>query len=265
MNANSNGTALQSGQPVVILTAGGTNPWMIINALHAGFADIRVIEEKPEAKSVLLARRIRRFGVVNAFGQMATMAISRFGKRFAEKRIRHIAESHGLSGAENPDIPVFHVDSLNGPACHQLLETLRPAVVLTISCRLLSRATLAAIPCPVINLHSAINPNYRGQMGCYWALVNGDRGNFGATVHLVDAGVDTGTILYQIRTAPEKGDTMLTYPALVTARSVDITRRAVADALAGTLKPGTTSGPSRLHFNVPVWTWLWHGLTKGIW
>ena len=28
--------------------------------------------------------------------------------------------------------------------------------------------------------------------GGYWALATGDVGNFGTTVHLVDAGVDTG-------------------------------------------------------------------------
>ncbi|MBB4066919.1 formyl transferase [Gellertiella hungarica] len=250
---------------VLVLTSGGFNPNMLINGLFRSFPGLRVVEEQPESKSVLLKRRIRRFGYVNAAGQLATMVLSRFGKRFAEDRIQAIAREHGLSGERDPRVPVDHVESLNDAAAHALVARLKPAVVVTVSCRILSKATLAAIPCPVINLHSAINPAYRGQMGGYWALVSGDRDNFGSTIHLVDEGVDTGAVLHQVRTTPARGDSMWTYPALLTAISVDPMRQAVEDAIHGTLKPTQATGPSHLWFNVPIWTWLYHGLTKGIW
>ena len=72
-------------------------------------------------------------------------------------------------------------------------------MILLAGCRLLSRATLAALPCPVLNYHAGISPQYRGMNGGYFALATGDATNFGATVHLVDAGVDTGDVLYQVR------------------------------------------------------------------
>lgn len=250
---------------IVVLTAGGINPWMMINALQQTFPRMHVILEQPETKGTLLRRRIRHCGWLNAAGQLATMMVSRFGKRFAEGRIRSILQSHNLTAEPATDIPVFPVSSINDPRCLERIALLQPAVVVTISCRILSKATLAAIPCPVINLHSAINPRYRGQMGAYWALVEGDRENFGATVHLVDSGVDTGGTLYEIRTLPQPGDTMMTYPTLLTGVSVDIMRQAIEDALDGRLHPYAPGGPSKLRFNVPVWAWIYHGLTKGIW
>ena len=92
-----------------------------------------------------------------------------------------------------------------------------------------------------------------------------DEENFGATVHLVDAGVDTGDILYQSRMKPSKSDTLHTYPLLQTAASTDIVIRAVEDALSGTLKPLPANGSSRQWYHPPIWTWLWNGFTRGIW
>jgi folate-dependent phosphoribosylglycinamide formyltransferase PurN len=252
--------------PIIVLTAGGGNAWMIVNDLASHFPGVEVLQENPESKRLILARRRRRFGTLNAMGQLGTMVVSRFGKRFAAARLEEIAETHGLSMEPDPAIPVRRVASLNDPEAQAFLTARAPAVVVTVSCRILSRETLAAIPCPVINLHAGINPAYRGQMGGYWALVGGDAKNFGATVHMVDAGVDTGQTLYEVRGRPAGGDSMLTYPALLTAMAAKFVRQAVADALTGKLEPKPAeNGPSRLHFNVPLWTWLYHGLTRGIW
>lgn len=253
------------GHTVLLLTSGGFNPWMIANRLARRFPGLRVLQEPPESKMLLLKRRVRRFGWINAIGQLATMTFSRFGKRFASGRMEQIARDHGLSGTLDAGIPVETVGSLNDPDVVARIVELKPSVVLTVSCRILSKATLDAIPCPVINLHCGINPAYRGQMGGYWSRVSGDPENFGATVHLVDAGIDTGGILHMIRTSPSPADSMWTYPTLLTAISADAMEKAAMDAIDGRLAPAEAGGPSGLWYNVPVWTWLYHGLTKGIW
>lgn len=259
-------TDRQSDEPVILfLTAGGFNPWMIANRLAARFPGLQIILEEPESKRTLLRRRARRFGWLSAFGQLATMIVSRLGKRFTTRRSEEIAREYGLSGTLDPGIPLRQVGDINDPETVALIAALKPDVIATVSCRILRKTTLAALSCPIINLHSGINPAYRGQMGGYWSLVSGDRDNFGATVHLVDEGIDTGRTLYQARTAPSPSDSMWTYPTLLTAISADAVERAVADALEDRLTPVETAGPSKLWFNVPIWTWLFHGLTKGIW
>lgn len=251
---------------LLVMTAGGANPNVMINALAARFPDIHIFMEQPESKSAILKRRARRLGWFAAAGQMATMVASRLGKRFTARRSHEIIAEHGLSSDLHHGLPVTHFTSLNDEECQKAANLLKPAVIFTISCRLLTPATLRTLQCPVINFHAGINPAYRGQMGGYWALVEKDRGNFGATVHLVDKGVDTGATLYEKRLKPSPSDTIATYPLLLTAASVDIAVSAIEDALSGSLAPQPPSpGKSVLRFPPPIWTWLWNGLTKRIW
>ncbi|WJH40078.1 formyl transferase [Aliirhizobium terrae] len=250
---------------IVVMTAGGLNPQVMINELAAHFTDLHVIEERPETKGEILRRRTRNLGWLNASGQMATMIASRLSKKLAARRSQEILRQYGLSGEPKPDIPVTQVTSLNSAECHAAVTGLAPLVVFTISCRILSKATLAAIPCPIINFHAGINPMYRGQMGGYWSRVERDEQNFGATVHLVDAGIDTGESLYEQRVSPAKSDMIATYPLLITAASTGIAIRAIEDAISGNLRPYRPSGKSALKYPPTIWMWLWHGITKGIW
>ncbi|HTO33400.1 MAG TPA: formyl transferase, partial [Pararhizobium sp.] len=230
---------------ILVVTAGGRNPQILINAVAARFGDVAVLQEQQESKATFVKRRARKLGWITAIGQLATMIASRLGKRFTEQRADDIIRDYGVSDRIAPSIPTTSIESINSQQAIRHIHALLPSVILLVSCRMLSPATLAAMPCPVINFHAGINPQYRGLMGGYWARVEDDEENFGATVHLVDAGVDTGGILYQTRMKPSKSDTMHTYPLLQTAASTDIVVKAVDDALSGALKPLTTNGTSR--------------------
>jgi len=231
----------------------------------ARFGNVTVLLEQPESKKLFLKRRIRKLGPVTAIGQFATMVASKFGKRFTEKRATEILQQYNADDRENPTVSVIAVDSVNMPSAIEQIRIIGPAAVFLVSCRMLSASTLAAMPCPVINFHAGINPQYRGLMGGYWARVENDEDNFGATVHLVDAGVDTGDILYRSHMIPSKNDTMHTYPLLQTAASTDIAIRAIDDVLSGNLKPLPANGISRQWYHPPIWTWLWNGFLRGIW
>ncbi|MGE7370891.1 formyl transferase [Neorhizobium sp. NPDC001467] len=258
-------TTLDNSPTVVVMTAGGANAQVMINALERHWPDLHVIQETAESKALIIRRRARRSGWLNALGQLGTMAASRLGKKAAARRSDEILQTYGQSAAVKPAIPVHRVDSLNDAACHALLSRLKPQAILTISCRLLSRSTLAACPCPVVNFHAGINPAYRGQMGGYWSLVENDAANFGATVHLVDAGTDTGCTLYEQRLTPQAGDFIATYPLLLTAASTGITIAAIDDVLKDRVKVQPIPGRSVLRFPPPIWIWAWNGLTRGVW
>ena len=250
---------------ILVLTAGGPYAWVVVNALAARFAGLEVALEQPEPKSVFLKRRARRFGWVQTAGQFGTMVISRFGKRFARARTNELIASHKLLTELSPGVPVTRVSSANGADCLALVASRKPDVVFLAGCRMLSRATLAAIPCPVINYHSGINPKYRGLAGGWWARATGDHENYGTTVHLVDDGVDTGDTLYQAFLKPDPRDSLLTDALAMAAGSRDIVVLAVEDALAGDLKPQPSDLPSVQRYHPPIWTYLWTGLAKGVW
>jgi hypothetical protein len=127
---------------------------------------------------------------------------------------------------------------------------------------MLSRATR---PPPFINYHAGLNPTYRGQYGGCWALAQNDRGNFGVTVHLVDAGVDTGATLYTARAEATGADTVATYHYIQLVSAVPLIERAVDDALNGSLVPHPPLGPSRQWFRPTVAEYLSSGLRRGVW
>jgi folate-dependent phosphoribosylglycinamide formyltransferase PurN len=255
-----------SAQPkIVAITAGGPYPWIILNAIGERFGPLAVIEEEPESKAYFLKRRARKLGWISTVGQFATMVLSRFGKRFAGKREAELVDEFGLRVEPDPEHRCFHVKSANDAECLDIMAREMPDVVFLAGCRMLTPRTLAAIDAPVLNYHAGINPKYRGMMGGYWALVEGDAENFGTTVHLVDAGVDTGDILYQARMTPARNDSMLTYALVMAAHSRDICIRAVDDVLSGKQSPVRVGLPSRQRFHPTLWAYVWYGLTRGIW
>lgn len=250
---------------IMVITAGGPYPWVIINALAERFEGVEVVLEQPESKALFLKRRARKIGWWQTGGQFLTMTFSRFGKRFARNREAEIVAAHGIRTAPSPGVPVTTVSSANGDDCLDLIAARSPDVVFLASCRMLNRKTLAAISCPVLNYHSGINPKYRGLAGGWWARASRDDTNYGTTVHLVDAGVDTGDTLYQAFLKPDPRDSILTDAMIMAAGSRDIAVRAVEDALAGRLQPKASDLPSVQRFHPPIWTYLWTGLTRHIW
>ena len=250
---------------ILVITAGGAYAWVIVNALASRFAGLEVVLEQPESKSVFLRRRARKIGWLQTAGQFGTMVISRFGKRFASKRTNEIIATSGARTDLAPEVPVTRVSSANGADCLDLIGARKPDVVFLVGCRMMSKATLAAISCPVINYHSGINPKYRGLAGGWWARATGDHANYGTTVHLVDAGVDTGDTLHQAFLTPHPDETLLTDSLAMAAGSREIAVRAVEDAMNGALRPMTSDLPSVQRFHPPIWTYLATGLFKRIW
>ena len=250
---------------VCVVTAGGPYAWIIINALGDAFGPIDVILEAPEPRGAFLKRRARKLGWFTVAGQFGTMVLVRLGKqRFAE-RIRRIVEANGLREEPDPGHRIIEIDSVNSQAFLDAVRHLDPKVILLVGCRILKPAILGAIKCPVLNYHAGINPQYRGLNGGYWAMASGDAENFGATVHLVDIGVDTGPILHQVRGRPAPDDNIMTYGHRLAAMSREMCVTAVRDALEGRLRPVATEAPSRQWYHPTVWQYVLTGLSKGVW
>ncbi|WP_339764718.1 formyl transferase [uncultured Hoeflea sp.] len=250
---------------IIVITSGGAYAWIIINALAERFGDFEVAFEQPESKGVFLRRRAKKIGWLQTAGQFGTMVISRFGKRFTKARANEILAASGSQAELSPQTLVTRVSSANGSDCLKFISSRKPDVVFLAGCRMLSKATLAAIDCPVLNYHSGINPKYRGLAGGWWARATGDHQNYGTTVHLVDAGVDTGGTLYQAFLTPDPRETLLTDSLAMAAGSREIAVRAVEDALNGNLQTRPSDLPSVQRFHPPIWTYLMTGFFKRVW
>jgi phosphoribosylglycinamide formyltransferase-1 len=250
---------------VVLLTSDGLTGRIAASRLAQAFPDLTVIVEQPVSRLALLRGRLRRLGVVQVAGQLGFMLLQRVQQRCARKRIAELAEA-GQFRAEWPRTGrLVRVTSVNAPECVVHIREAAPHVVLVVGTRLIDRSVLAAVDVPFINYHAGITPKYRGVHGGYWAKAEDDLGNFGVTVHLVDAGVDTGAVLYQVRITPAASDNFSTYPYLQLAAALPLLEQAARDAAAGTLKPQRVDLPSRAWSHPTLWSYLATGLRRGAW
>jgi phosphoribosylglycinamide formyltransferase-1 len=112
-------------------------------------------------------------------------------------------------------------------------------VVLAGFMRIVGPAMLARFPHRIVNVHPALLPSFPGAHGARDALAKGVRIS-GCTVHVVDAGVDTGPILAQAAVPVLPSDTEQSLQARIQGCEHRLLPR-VIDAIArGAIVPGPT-------------------------
>jgi phosphoribosylglycinamide formyltransferase-1 len=240
---------------VLLLAGDGESSCIVFHALAARFPGVTVVLEPRLPRRQLLARRVRKLGAATVAGQLLFMAtvLPRL-HRAGAARVDEICREHGLDRAPIPKDRVQRVPSVNSDAAREVLRRLDPAVVVVNGTRIIGRKTLGTVAAPFINLHAGITPLYRGVHGGYWALADGRPELAGSTVHLVDEGIDTGTVLAQACFTPGPADSFATYPYLHLAVGVPALADAVAAALAGELRPRPHPAlPSRLRTHPTLW------------
>jgi phosphoribosylglycinamide formyltransferase-1 len=230
--------------------------------LAARFPGLTIIVEQRVPSFKLIRGRVRRLGLVRTAGQIAFILYSRLIIRRAGERIAEIIAAAGLEARWPDGVERVEVVSVNAPDTIARLQMLRPKVVLVVGTRIISRKVLSAIEAPFINYHDGITPKYRGIHGGYWASASNDLVNFGATVHLVDPGIDTGAVLYQVRLRPLGKDNYATFSYLQVAAALPLLVRAAEDAIAGTVAPQTVDLPSHLWSHPTIWSYLPTGICR---
>jgi hypothetical protein len=147
---------------------------------------------------------------------------TRMRKMHLEARLRSerfFFGSHleAMSDCSNP----IQLDAdINFPPNVQALIALQPDLVVAYGCSIIREPLLTAFEGRLLNLHLGLSPRYYGAGTNYWPLVNGEPEYVGATFMHMNAGVDTGTIIHQIRAHVERGD-----------QPADIGNRLIMDAV----------------------------------
>ena len=145
---------------------------------------------------------------------MFLFSVPKVLKIFSANRKKEIIQKHGIEQKEIPNEKLKKVTSINSKESIAFIKAFRADVIIINGTRIISKKVLSAVETKFINTHLGITPKYRGVHGGYWALANNDLNNFGATIHFVDEGVDTGGVLKQVTVMPDKKDNYLTYPLL---------------------------------------------------
>ncbi len=90
-------------------------------------------------------------------------------------------------------------DALNTDETVAFLKTQRADVLLVYGTNLIKPPLLDAFEGRMINMHLGLSPYYRGTATNFYPLVNDEPEFVGATIHLIDAGIDSGAIIHQAR------------------------------------------------------------------
>ena len=249
---------------IVLLAGDGLSTRVMYHALREEFDIVEVIIERKPSALKMLRHRARKLGMAQTLGQLGFILYSRLLGSNSHSRIEQLLHRHGLSDAPIPAQAITHVSSANASGVASRLRKLAPQAVVVNGTRILSKKLLATVNAPFINTHMGITPAYRGVHGGYWALINDDRAHCGVTVHLVDAGVDTGSILYQALITPEADDNFATYPILQLVQGLPLMRAALRDVIAGRLTPRVSEGPSQQWYHPTLFGYWKTRLQRGV-
>lgn len=129
------------------------------------------------------------------------------------------------------DPKVYHFKSHNSPECVEKLRQLSPDVIVLRGCGILKTAVLEVPKIGVINPHYALLPDFRGMDVTEWSALHGEP--IAVSVHSVNAGVDTGTVLKSEIIKPTTEDTVGNLRDKSAALAVRLLREALEDLRDG--------------------------------
>jgi methionyl-tRNA formyltransferase len=223
------------------------------------------VEESISPKTIL-KKRIKKLGWFTVFGQLLFIKLCvPILKNSSKKRIFKLKKQLNLVNTKIENDTLTEVTSVNSKECLEKLKEINPDIIIVNGTRIISKKVLNSLDATIINTHVGITPKYRGVHGGYWAIANNDLDNCGVTVHLIDAGIDTGGILYQTNIEIEKGDNYTTYPLLQIAKGIELMKIAINDVLNDTIKiKNKEVSESRLWYHPTIWFYLKKRIFKGV-
>ena len=240
-------------QKIAFLASDCESSRWVYNAIKKDFSIDAAIIEKPISKKVLFKGRIKRIGFFRTMGQvMFSVLVVPYLRSRVKNRRAELIEQYQLNDNNFDSTNTYRLQSVNDEACKQLLEKIQPDIILVNGTRIISKKILQSTNAVFINMHVGITPLYRGSHGGYWALYNNDEENFGTTIHILDEGVDTGSILKQAFITPTKKDNFTTYPILQVAEGIKILK----DVLRQPCEAKTNKNKGHLYYQPTIWQYF---------
>lgn len=111
-----------------------------------------------------------------------------------------------LTGTQTRSILQVGPGQLNTSEVVQSLRTAGANTIAVFGTDLIKPPLLAPQLWTMINMHLGLSPYYRGTATNFYPLLNGEPEYIGATIHLLDHGIDSGPILEHARPVIEEND-----------------------------------------------------------
>ena len=246
---------------IILLASDCESSRWVYNALEETVVIEAVILEQPISKKELAKNRIKKIGLFPVIGQVlfSTLAVPLL-KRRSKIRKAYLINKYRLSNSDFKSEKTQRVSSVNDDECLRAIQLLNPDIIVVNGTRIISKKVLQSTHAVFVNMHVGITPQYRGSHGGYWALYNNDVENFGTTIHLIDAGVDTGAVIKQVFIKPDKPDNFTTYPVLQAAVGIDALKEVLTNMIAGNYQTKKHAQKGKMYFQPTLWQYLNSGV-----
>ena len=244
---------------LLILAAEGISTNILYNSLKNEYNIEAIIIEQPVSRKEFLKKRIKKLGRWNVFGQILfQISIVPFLNFFSSNRKREIIDNYNLDDSPLPEGKIIRVNSVNSVKCISYIKKINPELIIVNGTRIISKEVLDSTEVKFLNIHAGITPKYRNVHGAYWSIVNNDLDNCGVTVHLVDKGIDTGSIIYQQLIPVTAKDNFVTYPLLQIAEGIIFLKKALLDNFENKVFIKSNGLESNLWYHPTFWQYIYY-------
>ncbi len=223
----------------VIFTRTGFHHTSFVNRLQESFEIACVVREaypeQPKVNAILSAFR-------NLFRkhEAALRRDEQFLKKFAETysagfryhtMLKDYLRAHFDVMVEQKGTTYLNIKcgDINSPELIEFIKSIRPDIIAVLGSSIIRQDMIALPAAAMINIHSGLSPYYRGTWSYGWPVVNREPEYIGVTVHHVNAGIDTGDIIYQTRPLLEKGDDLNSIFLKVIAEGIELMVKAIEE------------------------------------
>jgi folate-dependent phosphoribosylglycinamide formyltransferase PurN len=206
-----------------------------------GFRPSAVVIERAAQPGLLarLATRVRAVGLGETVRHSLAQRLVRTPTSPDEKH----ASTDVVQFCLTEGIPMIEVDRLTDPDAVAAVQRLNPTLLIHAGAGILRRELLATARLGAVNAHMGILPRYRGMNVAEWARL--EENPVGCTVHVVDAGIDTGDILAVTEVDTARATTIAELRTLVDDAQITLLGRVVRFvASTGHLPPRRPQTPA---------------------
>ncbi len=142
-----------------------------------------------------------------------------------------------LQATQLVDIPILQPERLREPSAFAALSALQPDLIVVAAFGQILRPEVLALPrFGCVNVHASLLPRWRGAAPIVAAILAGDAIT-GATIMLMDAGMDTGPILSQVEEAIRSDDTADSLGERLAREGAKLLAATLPRYLAGEIRP----------------------------
>ncbi len=151
------------------------------------------------------------------------------GRKLTASPVKQLALEH--------DIPVYQPLTLKDEEAQKALQALDADLMVVVAYGLiLPQIILDAPKMGCLNIHASLLPRWRGAAPIQRAIESGDK-ETGVTIMQMDAGLDTGDMLYKISTEITSEDTAQTLHDRLSTIGCEALNKTIDGLLAGTITP----------------------------